>query len=104
MSKEKLLFKSGPERTGVDPDDLAAFAEGAKKHLPEQNHGIQLPQFTQNGKRTETILFRCSQADFDDIAFVFESLNVKSRQNLLECILLSEIRRLAKQIKLRDRF
>lgn len=99
MNKEKLRFKSGSSPIGIDQGDLTSFAEGAKRQTTHETHNVQLPQFIQNGKRSETILFRCSQADFEDISFVFEALNVKSRQKLLESILLPEIRKIAKEIR-----
>ncbi|WP_369987123.1 hypothetical protein [Pseudomonas xanthosomatis] len=102
MNKDKIRFKPVTDRHKIDKDDFTTFTEGVKKLSPDAGQGIQLRKFTQNGKRTETILFRCSQADFDSISYVFESLNIKSRQKLLESILLPEIRELAKQIKAND--
>lgn len=97
---EKLRFKAGSNRPTMDMDALTNFVENAKGQPPSPASDLQLPRFVGNGKRSETILFRCSKADFDDIAFVFKSINVKSRQNLIESILIPEVRRLAVQLRI----
>ena len=96
---EKLRFKAGSNRPTMDMDALTNFVENAKGQPPSPASDLQIPRFIGNGKRSETILFRCSKADFDEIAFVFESINVKSRQILIESILIPEVRRLAALIK-----
>lgn len=93
---ERLRFKSGPSRPTVSSDELKLFAKGAHEEPTSIDQQVVLPQPPIEGKPTETILFRCTKQDFEAITLVFERINVKSRQKLLESILLPEIRRLAK--------
>ncbi|HDS1797068.1 MULTISPECIES: hypothetical protein [Pseudomonas] len=96
---EKLRFKSEPCRPAVTSDELKLFARGAFEDAQNLDQPLSLPQAAIHGKPTETILFRCTKQDFDEITFVFERINVKSRQKLIESVLLPEIRRLAKLLQ-----
>ncbi|MDF2792549.1 MAG: hypothetical protein K0S85_302 [Pseudomonas orientalis] len=96
-----MAFDVKPKRPPVDPDALAAFAEGADTHTtaPVAPAAAPIGKVEQEGKLTESMLFRCSKATYDDFAFVYENTNVKSKQKLLESILLPEIQRRAAEIR-----
>lgn len=99
---EKLRFKSDSIRPKVSSDEIKLFAKGANNESESIDQQLSLPQPEIVGKPTETILFRCTKQDFDQITLVFERVNVKSRQKLIESILLPEIRRIAKLLIGRD--
>lgn len=97
-----MAFDVKPKKPPVDPAALAAFAEGANTHTTAPvapAPAAPLGKVEQEGKLTESMLFRCSKATSDEIAFVYEHTNVKSKQKLLEAILLPEIRRMADSIR-----
>lgn len=93
-------FKVQPPKKAVDPTKLAAFTAGADTHQPAG----MLPTGSEGAaasvdRHTESLLFRLARADLDTFNFVFEHTNVKSKQKLLEAIILPDIRRRAAAIK-----
>lgn len=97
-----MAFDVKPKRPPVDPEALAAFAEGADTHTTAPvapAAAAPIGKVEQEGKLTESMLFRCSKATSDEFAFVYENTNVKSKQKLLESILLPEIQRRAAEIR-----
>jgi hypothetical protein len=97
-----MAFDVKPKKPPVDPDALAKFAEGADTHTTAPvAPAVAAPigRVEQEGKLTESMLFRCSKATYDEFAFVYENTNVKSKQKLLESILLPEIQRRAAEIR-----
>lgn len=97
-----MAFDVKPKKPQVDADALARFAEGADTHTTapvSPSVAAPIGRVEQEGKLTESMLFRCSKATSDEIAFVYEHTNVKSKQKLLEAILLPEIRRMADAIR-----
>lgn len=90
-------FKVTPTKKPVNPDALAAFSAGADVHLP-----LAAPQAvpaTAPEKQTESILFRLTKSQLDEFNFVYENTNVKSKQKLLEVVILPEIRRRAEALR-----
>lgn len=97
-----MAFDVKPKKPPVDPAALAAFAEGADTHTTAPvAPAVAAPigRVEQEGKLTESMLFRCSKKTADEFAFVYENTNVKSKQKLLESILLPEIERRAAEIR-----
>ncbi|MEO6825104.1 MAG: hypothetical protein ABI167_10365 [Nitrosospira sp.] len=90
-------FKVIPKKKPVDPNVLAAFSAGAEAH---QSIAVPIiePLKTQE-RQTESLLFRLTKSDLDEFNFVFENTNVKSKQKLLEAIILEEIHHRAMAIK-----
>lgn len=97
-----MAFDVKPKKPPVDPDALAKFAEGADTHTTAPVApalAAPIGRVEQEGKLTESMLFRCSKLTADEFAFVYENTNVKSKQKLLESILLPEIQRRAAEIR-----
>lgn len=90
-----MAFDIHPKKQEVDPQDLERFARGAETHTATLAPIANAEQ----DRITESMLFRCSKHTLDEIAFVFEHTNVKSKQKLLESILLPEIKRMAEAIR-----
>lgn len=88
-------FDVKPKSHEVDQQALDRFASGAETHtaLPDPVASTDLDRIT------ESLLFRCSKNTLDEIAFVFTHTNVKSKQKLLESIILPEIKRLGEAIR-----
>lgn len=100
-----MSFKVTPKKPPIDPEALARFAEGAETHStaqPVPQAAAPAGTVEQEGKLTESMLFRCSKATFDEFQFVYENTNVKSKQKLLEAILLPELRRRADEIRSKE--
>ena len=90
----------------VDPAKLAAFTAGAEIHQPAIEISEQVAPPAQPSKespgterQTESLLFRLTKADLDEFNFVFDNTNVKSKQKMLESIILPELRRRAKELR-----
>lgn len=99
-----MAFDVRPKKPPVDPEALARFAEGAETHTTEPVQTAAaapapIGRVEQEGKLTESMLFRCSKLTADEFTFVYENTNVKSKQKLLESILLPEIQRRAAEIR-----
>ena len=87
-----------PTKLQVDEGALRSFAAAADEHSTEPPvSAAAVP--TQEGKPTESILFRCTKATMDEFNFVYENTNVKSKQKLLDSIILPELRRRAEAIR-----
>lgn len=89
-------FDIQPKNKDVDPEKLERFARGSETHTAELAEPVANPE---QQRLTESMLFRCSKATVDEFNFVFENMNVKSKQKLLELILLPEIKRLAEGLR-----
>ncbi len=89
----------------INPDAMAAFIAGADVHEPIASvikESVELVQPTPalaTDRQTESLLFRLTKTDLDEFNFVFENTNVKSKQKLLESIILPEIARRAKELR-----
>lgn len=94
----------------VDQTAVASFIAGADAHeaapaagtsIEEQSLKIlSVPEYDQGGgKLSEAVLFRCTPAVFQEIDFVFKNSTAKSKQKLLESILLPQLKAMAKEIK-----
>lgn len=93
-------FKVNPTKKPVDPQALAAFTAGAEVHQPTARPPSSTAPSPADGERqTESILFRLTKAQLADFNFVFENTNIKSKQKLLEAIILPEIRRRVEALK-----
>jgi len=91
-----MAFDVKKTNAGVDQKALDRFAEGAETHSTDIAEPVASPELD---RITESMLFRCSKRTLDEVAFVFEHTNVKSKQKLLESILLPEIKRMAEAIR-----
>ena len=94
-------FKIGAKKE-ANPAALAAFAAGAETHdlaAPgvEPVHLEKTP--VKPEKKTESILFRLSPSDLVRFNYVFSNTNIKSKQLLLEAIILPELTRREKELK-----
>lgn len=94
----------------ADPEAVASFIAGADAHeaVPVVGAGIEeqplkilsVPEYDQGGgKLSEAVLFRCTPAVFQELDFVFKHSTAKSKQKLLESILLPQLKAMAKEIK-----
>lgn len=94
----------------ADPAAVASFIAGADEHerAPAAGVGIEeqplkilpVPEYDQGGgKLSEAVLFRCTPAVFQELDFVFKHTTAKSKQKLLESILLPQLKAMAKEIK-----
>ncbi|MDC7707742.1 hypothetical protein [Vogesella indigofera] len=104
-------FKRALDGAGqpVDPAAVASFIAGADAHetAPAAGAGIEEPQFKilpvpeydQGGKLSESFLFYCTPAVFQELSFVLKHSTAKSRQKLIEAILLPQLKAMAKEIK-----
>ncbi|HYD81871.1 MAG TPA: hypothetical protein VEC06_18880 [Paucimonas sp.] len=93
-------FKVPMSRKHVDQGALAAFSAGADDHSAEASLPPVAPKDQAGiGRATESLLFRLTKVDLEEFNFVFENTNVKSKQKLLEAIILPEIRRRAAKIR-----
>ncbi|WP_220789488.1 hypothetical protein [Craterilacuibacter sinensis] len=89
---------------------MASFIAGADAHeaAPAAGTGIDEPQYKVisvpeydqgGGKMSEAVLFRCTPAVFQELDFVFKHSTAKSKQKLIESILLPQLKAMAKEIK-----
>ncbi|TCP10654.1 hypothetical protein EV683_1202 [Crenobacter luteus] len=105
-------FKRGMAAGGgqpVDPEALTRFTAGADAHEQEPAAAtpaeqvplkiIPVPEYDQGSKLSEAVLFRCTPAVFQELDFVFKHSTAKSKQKLLESILLPRLKEMAKEIK-----
>ncbi|MBN3005565.1 hypothetical protein JW897_17675 [Chromobacterium alkanivorans] len=105
-------FKRGLAAAGgqpVDPEALARFTAGADAHetapaadAPAADVPLKIisaPEYDQGGKLSEGVLFRCTPAVFQELDFVFKHSTAKSKQKLLESILLPRLKEMAREIK-----
>ena len=105
-------FKRGMAAAGgqpVDPDALARFTAGADAHETVPDTAplaadvpikvIPVPEYDQGGKLSEAVLFRCTSAVFQELDFVFKHSTAKSKQKLLESILLPRLKEMSREIK-----
>jgi hypothetical protein len=106
--KRGLAAGGAPE---VDPEALARFTAAAEQHerapatlappVPSntQLNILSVPEQDQGGKLSEGVLFRCTPAVFQELDFVFKHCTAKSKQKLLESILLPKLKEMAKEIR-----
>jgi hypothetical protein len=88
-----MKFVVSKHRPAVSDAEREKFASAAISREDDHDSGKRkLKPIEPAKKPTESILFRCSKADFDKIDRVYQNLNFKSRQSLLESILLPRIR------------
>jgi type II secretory pathway component GspD/PulD (secretin) len=101
MSKFKISTKKE-----ADPAALAAFAAGAETHeplaQPDKVLTTAAPITPKTDKKTESLLFRLTPTDLQQFNYVFENTNVKSKQLLLESLILPELARRASELKSRN--
>ncbi|CUA82104.1 hypothetical protein Ga0061063_0959 [Gulbenkiania indica] len=94
----------------ADPAAVASFIAGADAHeaAPAAGAGIEeqqlkilpVPEYDQGGgKLSEAVLFRCTPAVFQELDFVFKHTTAKSKQKLLEAILLPQLKAMAAEIR-----
>lgn len=93
----------------VDPEALARFTAAADAHEqapvaaePADEAPLKIlavPEHDQGGRLSEAILFRCSPAVFQELDFVFKHSTAKSKQKLLEAILLPRLKEMATEIR-----
>lgn len=94
----------------ADPAAIASFIAGADAHEAEPAAGagieeqplkiLPVPEYDQGGgKLSEAVLFRCTPAVFQELDFVFKHSTAKSKQKLLESILLPRLKEMATEIK-----
>lgn len=104
--KRALAAGGGQE---PDPATVAAFIAGADSHeavpavgmaedAPKLNI-ISVPECDQGGKLSDGVLFRCTPAIAQELEFVFKHSTAKSKQKLLESIVLPRLAELAKKIR-----
>ncbi len=101
-------------RKAVDPAKLAAFTAGAENHQPVADLAAPAAQLSKEpvtlsaapmpaapaaARQSESLLFRLTKSELDDFNFVYENTNIKSKQKLLELLILPEIARRAKEIR-----
>jgi len=108
MSENK--FRKAIDRPPVDPAKLAQFVgsssdqgevsapAGAAQEEPSFGY-VSLPEQEQGGKLTDSVLFRCTPAVLAELDFVFKHCTAKSRQKMLESIILPQINELARKIR-----
>jgi hypothetical protein len=77
----------------VDEAALAAFSAGA------ETRSTEVPVTSKRERATESVLLRLTPTQIELINFVFEHTNIKSRQKLIESILLPELERRAEMIR-----
>lgn len=107
-------FNKALAKPAVDPDKLAAFVGGARhepmapavqpaaevNQVQEPEYGyVSLPEQDQGGKLVDSVLFRCTPAVMAELDFVFKHCTAKSKQKMLESIILPQLRELARQIR-----
>ncbi len=107
-------FGKALTKPAVDPDKLAEFVGGARREtmepavapvaegnqVQEPEYGyVSLPEQDQGGKLTDGVLFRCTPAVMAEMDFVFRNCTAKSKQKMLESIILPQLRELARQIR-----
>lgn len=109
-------FGKALTKPAVDPDKLAEFVGGARREtmepavapapaaesdqVAEPAFGyVSLPEQDQGGKLTDGVLFRCTPAVMAEMDFVFRNCTAKSKQKMLESIILPQLRELARQIR-----
>ncbi|GGY03932.1 hypothetical protein [Paludibacterium paludis] len=108
MSDNK--FRKALARPEVDPAQLAKFVGNSSDQVDvptpagtgqeEPSYGyVSLPEQEQGGKLTDSVLFRCTPAVLAELDFVFKHCTAKSRQKMLESIILPQINELAKKIR-----
>lgn len=104
-------FSKALTKPAVDPDKLAEFVGGARRETmapvmesqrldeePEYGY-VSLSEQDQGGKLTDAVLFRCTPAVMAEMEFVFRHCTAKSKQKMLESIILPQIHELARQIR-----
>lgn len=107
-------FGKALTKPAVDQDKLAEFVGGARREtlapavapttegnqVKEPGYGyVSLPEQDQGGKLTDGVLFRCTPAVMAEMDFVFRHCTAKSKQKMLESIILPQLRELARQIR-----
>lgn len=113
-------FGKALTKPAVDPDKLAEFVGGARREtmapavapavapapttesdqVEEPAFGyVSLPEQDQGGKLTDGVLFRCTPSVMAEMDFVFRNCTAKSKQKMLESIILPQINELAKKIR-----
>lgn len=93
----------------ADPAAVASFIAGADAHeaAPAAGSGIEeqplkilpIPEYDQGGKLSESFLFYCTPAVFQELSFVVKHSTAKSRQKLIEAILLPQLKAMAAEIR-----
>ncbi|MFJ5299128.1 hypothetical protein ACIQAL_21670 [Pseudomonas sp. NPDC088368] len=96
-----MSFDLTPTKINPSPADIERFASKAKINPPHFPESLS-SETTTPTKRTESILFRCSKSVFEDIEFVFQHTNIKSKQKLLESLIIPEVKKMARQIRLQQ--
>ena len=93
-SKFKVQTSPKPR---VDERALAAFSAGAETHsaAPISADSPVAPSVVTGRKRSESFLLRLTPSQMETLNFVFERSTVKSKQKLVESILIPELVRQA---------
>lgn len=88
-------FRTPPKKTDVDENALSAFSAGAN------SHGVAaFSEPTKSGERqTETFLLRLTPYQKNMLDFVYENTNTKSKQKLIESILLPVLEAMEKDLR-----
>lgn len=109
MSKFKSALSIGQSSPSVEVSAAASFIAAADAHeqTPAAGAGIDdqpltilpVPEYDQGGKLSDAVLFRCTPAVASELEFIFKHSTAKSKQKLLEALIIPQLRDMAKKIR-----
>ena len=86
-------FKVATKKT-VDEQALSAFSDAAEAHSIEP-----VPSLKTKERATESFLLRLTPSQVKMLDYVFQNTNVKSKQKLVESILIPELEAMQRQLQ-----
>lgn len=101
MSKFKLPTRSAAPTATAPAPDAQAFVAGADPAPapPAGGHIVRVAEVDMGGRLSESLLLRLSPQVMADLDEVFARSSARSRQKLIEALLVPRLRQIAKALR-----